>query len=275
MKIHTIESEPKIISIASSIDSDPRSWQGWSALSIESTYHISSADFNNAALSVISLVESYLGNVEGSAYFCANKYIYIICKNTSVPVLQQTGVQICDMAFGEFNSPVAYHLYDLAKNGPAFAEKILNNVGGQFLVDMPDEIERKSLGLNPERNISDTAPKVLLVEDDAVTRWMVRNTLKDECDFASASTAHNVFSMYSSFRPDIVFLDIGLPDNSGDEVLEWIIAHDPDACVVMLSSKDNIDNISDCLEKGAKGFIPKPFVRENLLHYIRSCSVAA
>lgn len=112
--------------------------------------------------------------------------------------------------------------------------------------------------------------KVLLVEDDPVTRWMVRNALKHECDLATVSEGHKAFEMYASYQPDIVFLDINLPDANGYDVLEWIIHNDPGAAVVMFSSNDNLDNIASSMDQGARGFIAKPFLKEQLLHYIHN-----
>ena len=114
--------------------------------------------------------------------------------------------------------------------------------------------------------------KVLLVEDDPVTRWIVRKSLKNECVFATAPTANQAFQVFSSFQPDLVFLDIDLPDQNGRKVLEWIMRHDPGTSVVMFSSNNNLENISDTLENGACGFIAKPFIKEDFIHYINEHS---
>ena len=116
--------------------------------------------------------------------------------------------------------------------------------------------------------MTDHSPLVLLVEDDPVTRWLVRNALKENCDLATAPTANKAFSMYSSYQPDIVFLDVNLPDKNGYEVLNWVMRNDPGANVVMFSSQDSMDNITQALECGARGFIGKPFVKEQLLGYV-------
>ena len=111
--------------------------------------------------------------------------------------------------------------------------------------------------------------RVLLIEDDPVTRWIVRKSLRHACRFATAPTASQAYAMFQSFQPDIVFLDINLPDQSGRAVLEWILRNDPGVRVIMFSSNDNLDNIAQTLEKGASGFIAKPFLKEELLHYVR------
>lgn len=282
MKIHMINAEENVVCVAATIDADVRSWQGWMALHVEASEDISDDEYGDAALSIKAMIESYLHDVEGAAYFCDSKNIYILCKNSFRSILEQMGVQICELAFGELYLSAKYELYDLDTDGLKFAEKIFNDVGEKFSIHVSNNlsviaedihtIKDKIMESKEDRN---GMTKVLLVEDDAVTRWMVRSSLKEECEFVTANTANKAFALYSSFKPDIVLLDIGLPDNNGHEVLEWIMRNDPKACVVMLSSKNNVENISGCLEKGAKGFIPKPFVRENLLHYIRAHGCAA
>ena len=277
MRIYTIDAEEGIIGVAATIDADVRSWSGWTALHIESTDDLSEEEFRDAAMSVKAILESYLKDVEGNAYFCNDRDIYIICKNANKGALEQAGMQICDLAFKELSLTARYRLYDLGTDGLELAEKIYNDVGNKFYIHVSSnddstqkkEAQKENNSQTNDREY-DESSKVLLVEDDAVTRWLVRDSLKGICELMTARSASNVFSMYPSFKPDIVLLDIGLPDNSGSEVLEWIMRNDPNACVIMMSSKDNIDNISGCLEKGAKGFIPKPFVKENLLHYIRT-----
>ena len=97
---------------------------------------------------------------------------------------------------------------------------------------------------------------------------MVRKALKDECELVTAPEGNKVFSLYASYQPDIVFLDINLPDLNGYDVLDWIMNNDPGACVVMFSSNNDMDNIVSCMGYGAKGFVSKPFSKDKLLHYI-------
>ncbi len=111
--------------------------------------------------------------------------------------------------------------------------------------------------------------KVLLVEDDPVTRWMVRSALKDDCRLATAPTANKAFAVCQSYQPDIVFLDMNLPDKNGNEVLKWIMRNDPGVCVVIFSGCGDMQNISSALEDGARGYIPKPFEKRSFLHYIK------
>ncbi len=112
--------------------------------------------------------------------------------------------------------------------------------------------------------------KVLLVEDDPTTRWIVRKSLKNACALATADHVQKAMDLYLSFAPDIVFLDIQLLDGDGYDVLDWIMWTNPHAYVVMFSSHNSMDNIMHAFEDGASGFIAKPFSKDALLHYIHS-----
>ena len=74
---------------------------------------------------------------------------------------------------------------------------------------------------------------------------------------------------YVNKAPDVLFLDIGLPDINGHEVLEKLFKLDPDAYVVMFSGNGDKENIMKAVELGAKGFVGKPFSQEKLLQYIQ------
>ncbi len=114
-------------------------------------------------------------------------------------------------------------------------------------------------------------PKVLLIEDDPVTRWMVRLALKSECVLATAQDAGKAVSLYLSYRPDMVLLDIGLPGRDGKELLVRLMKIDPGAYVVMFSSQDTAQNVVETIQNGARGFISKPFSRNKLMEYVHAC----
>ena len=110
--------------------------------------------------------------------------------------------------------------------------------------------------------------RVLLVEDDPVARWQVRNAIKDHCIISTATTAALAMQKFIELKPNLVFLDIDLPDKDGRQILDWIMDISPRTVVVMLSSYDHPDIVQRTLEQGAQGFIAKPFQKQDLLRYI-------
>ena len=73
---------------------------------------------------------------------------------------------------------------------------------------------------------------------------------------------------YVNKAPDVLFLDIGLPDINGHDVLERLFKLDPQAYVVMFSGNGDRENVLKAVELGAKGFVGKPFTQEKLIQYI-------
>ena len=81
--------------------------------------------------------------------------------------------------------------------------------------------------------------QVLLVDDSAIVRGMLRQILKKENDIEVIGTAANGkigFQEYQKRNPDIVIMDIEMPEMNGIEALELILNHDPNAKVIMCSS---------------------------------------
>lgn len=281
MQILSVNSEKKLANIAASVRRNPQTWNGWKSLHIKITNAKGKEKNTQALLWVESIVDSYLKGVDGKVYFCFDQDIHIICKNTSEAILVQAASQICNLLLDESNLMTRFKVYDLAESGELYSDEIFTGqediLKGHFDYTPSQQAKEahdvKLAGLESDvrakRALKEGAQvRVLLVEDDAVTRWMVRNCLKDHCQFVTASTANQAYAMFQSFQPDIVFLDINLPDKNGMSVLKWIIEHDPGVCVVMFSSNDNLDNISQTLEHGAAGFIAKPFLQECLLGYV-------
>lgn len=109
---------------------------------------------------------------------------------------------------------------------------------------------------------------MMVVEDDALTRRIVAGTFKEHYAVITAVNAHEAVASYLMHAPDIVFLDIGLPDASGFDVLHRIMKSDPEAYVVMFSGNNYLDNITRALTTGASGFLSKPFRRDRMQSYI-------
>ena len=110
-----------------------------------------------------------------------------------------------------------------------------------------------------------TKPLLLLVEDDPFTLQLVKLAFKEGHEVITAETARQALVYYQRHLPDMVFLDIQLPDGNGIALLQEMTKADDEAYVVMLSSHSQKEKIMDCITHGAKGFIAKPFTRQRLM----------
>lgn len=113
--------------------------------------------------------------------------------------------------------------------------------------------------------------RVLLIDDDRTTRRLVTAELKDYCKLAEAPDASQGISLYNHLHPDIVFMDIELPDGSGNDLLKWMMQNDPGAFVVMFSGHNDAKTVKKSIDMGAQGFVSKPFDIQRMLHFIDQC----
>lgn len=115
---------------------------------------------------------------------------------------------------------------------------------------------------------------VLVIDDDNFATRLVEKALAQELEVVTANTAIDGLKQYARMAPDIIFLDINMPNVSGHDFLKKIFELDPDAFVVMLSGHSDFVNINKAKHLGAKGFISKPFSRTEINEYIHQCRVA-
>jgi len=110
--------------------------------------------------------------------------------------------------------------------------------------------------------------EVMLIEDDDFSRRLVEGALGKLHQVTALANAVDALDVYLLRAPDILFLDINLPDVTGHELLERIVAFDQDAYVVMLSGNGDRKNVLEAMGRGAKGFVVKPFTKDKLQLYI-------
>ena len=109
--------------------------------------------------------------------------------------------------------------------------------------------------------------RVLVVDDAAFMRLSLRTTLEKNGYevVGEAGNGIKAIEMYKLLKPEIVTMDITMPDMDGIAALGEIIKFDPKANVIMLSAMGQEGIVKDAVIKGAKGFIIKPFKEEYLL----------
>jgi two-component system KDP operon response regulator KdpE len=112
--------------------------------------------------------------------------------------------------------------------------------------------------------------EILVIDDEAQIRKLLEITLQvNDYKFAGAATAKEGLIAAANHPPDLILLDIGLPDESGQVVLkklrEWCTCP-----VIILSVQDDEENIVTALDSGANDYLVKPFRTGELLARIRS-----
>lgn len=120
-------------------------------------------------------------------------------------------------------------------------------------------------------------PRTILVVDDAAfMRMMIRDILtKDGYLIQEAVNGRDAIDKYQEVRPDLVTLDITMPEMNGLDALRAIKAMDKDARVLMVSAMGQQRMIVDALEAGAMDFLVKPFQPTKVLETVKKCLQSA
>lgn len=116
------------------------------------------------------------------------------------------------------------------------------------------------------------AKKILLVDDATFMRKMLQDTLKKNgyTEIFEAVDGADAVQKYSEIQPDLVFMDITMPNMDGLEALKAIRAKDGNANVVMCSAMGQETMVLDAVRSGAKDFIVKPFKPDRVLKTVSS-----
>ena len=110
---------------------------------------------------------------------------------------------------------------------------------------------------------------IMVVEDDAPVRNLITTTLKaHDYRFITASDGKSGVLEAASKNPDIILLDLGLPDMDGVEVIERIRSWSNTPIIVISARSEDTDKI-DALDAGADDYLTKPFSVEELLARLR------
>jgi two-component system KDP operon response regulator KdpE len=111
---------------------------------------------------------------------------------------------------------------------------------------------------------------ILLVEDDPALRRALRTTLRSrDFEVLEAATGEVALVVAADGRPDVVILDLGLPDLDGLEVLRRLRTFS-DVPVIVLTARDDQSDKVRALDAGADDYVTKPFDTEELLARIRA-----
>ncbi len=109
--------------------------------------------------------------------------------------------------------------------------------------------------------------RVLIVDDASVVRLMIKKVLK-EGEFEIVGEAANgvdALTKYKELKPDVVTMDITMPEADGIQATKDIVAFDEDAKVVIMSGIDQKEMLWKAIKAGASSYIVKPFENERVI----------
>lgn len=113
--------------------------------------------------------------------------------------------------------------------------------------------------------------RVLIVDDAAFMRMMLKDILeKNGYEIAGeAGNGQIAVEMYNREKPDVVTMDITMPEMDGIQAVKEIRKVDPNAKIIMCSAMGQQSMVMDAIKAGAKDFIVKPFQADRVLEAIK------
>ncbi len=114
--------------------------------------------------------------------------------------------------------------------------------------------------------------KILIIDDEDNIRNLLKNILIDIADIYDAGNGGKGMQIFQKEKPDLILLDIMLPDTSGIELLQRIREQDKNVKIVMITAYETIKSVIDIMNINISGYITKPFVikdvREKIKHIL-------
>lgn len=115
------------------------------------------------------------------------------------------------------------------------------------------------------------AKNILICDDAAFMRMMIKDILtKNGYNIAGeAENGQKAVEKYAELKPDLVLMDITMPEMDGIEALKRIKATDPSASVIMCSAMGQQAMVIESIQSGAKDFIVKPFQADRVIEAVQ------
>lgn len=111
--------------------------------------------------------------------------------------------------------------------------------------------------------------KILIVDDEPDARQTLQCVLAPLAEILTAADGPQALGLIAAFRPDLMLLDMEMPEMGGLEVLESGLKLVPAMSVVMLTAQSDISVANAALEKGARAYITKPIDPSRLRDEVR------
>jgi two-component system chemotaxis response regulator CheY len=111
-------------------------------------------------------------------------------------------------------------------------------------------------------------PLLMFVDSDKNYKYIITSLMLRERKYIFAHNGVQALKKYEEEKPDIIFMEVDLPDINGQELLQKFKQDNPSIFVVMVTSNTRADVVMNLIKLGVNGYVQKPLTRERLNAYI-------
>lgn len=111
--------------------------------------------------------------------------------------------------------------------------------------------------------------KILIVDDEENIRALLKGILSDVAEVYEAENAKKGLAMFQEHKPDLILLDIMLPDISGVELLQEIREKNSDVKIIMITAYETIKSVIEIMNIKISGYITKPFIVKDVRERVK------
>ena len=116
-------------------------------------------------------------------------------------------------------------------------------------------------------------PTMMIVDDEALSRFAVRSLIARNFSnvevVCEAESGPEAIELYERHRPDVVVMDIRIPELNGLETSRRILARHPRASIIICSAYDSFSLVSQAIDIGVKGYLLKPLIKEETVEKLK------
>ncbi len=258
---------------------------------------------------VLTIKECLIG-LKAAVYFCADGDVFVAWRGAARNILSQMVEQVQKVFSAEMTYPTErfpYRYYDIAAHGEELriiCKRKIQPIAQTPIAKNAMEIASSSAMPQDVRQLASASakeewrriepmlkfgrdqiavlasamesrrgrktPHILVVEDQTFSRLLLHSSLRESYNVDSTENAKDAIALYAERAPDIVFLDIELPDGSGHQLAELFQRMDPQGFVVMVTAHNARHDVMTAKENGARAFVLKPYNKQKIFDCIAS-----
>ncbi len=257
----------------------------WRAVHVYIPSMKNSWDMMNLQTAIQNIRKCIPDHYMAQAFFCETGDVFILLRDASAELMAKVQeITVLSLSKGQECREVTKTLYELGTQWSQLKEMTakISIESQKYLVvkEMPVDERVNHVLSRTNMNFVQSLIKlrekrkhlhILIAEDDDLLQQYVSSMLTDYT-LIKARKGEDVLVSYLLNAPDMVFLDIELPEINGHRLLEEMKKVDRDVFAVMMSGHTQMKHVKRSIQAGAKGFVAKPFQKEKIKSCVEACA---